>query len=88
MEDHQYIMTTSMFQYLEDMDNLLKDNTVKPVSENLMDLYQEDHTSNLDGEKGFNLDQIPEQSMEFDFGGELPKVILTFNLFSIMNFSL
>ncbi|CAI2365236.1 unnamed protein product [Moneuplotes crassus] len=61
-------MTTSMFQYLEDMDNLLKENSVKQTQENLMEMAPEDQMINYDYNVDFNQDVMPEQSYEFDFG--------------------
>ena len=68
MEDQQFIMSTSMHQYLEEMDKLLKKENAIKAPEDLMDLTSEDRISNLDNDNLFNIDQMPDQSMEFDFG--------------------
>ena len=57
-----------MAQYLEEMDNILKKNTVTKAPEELMELTSEGKMSNLEQENQFNLDQIPDQSIGFDFG--------------------
>jgi len=62
------VMCTSMAQYLEEMDNILKKNTVVKAPEELMELTSEGKLSNFEHESQFNLDQIPDQSIGFDFG--------------------
>ncbi|CAI2366652.1 unnamed protein product [Moneuplotes crassus] len=68
MEDHQYIVTTSMFQYLEEIDNVLRENTAKQTQENLLEMGLEDQMMSPDPLPAFNQEFIPDQSYEFDFG--------------------
>lgn len=68
MDDHQYVMSTSMAQYLEEMDNILKKNTVAKPPEELMELTSEGKVSNFDPESQINLEEMPDQGIGFDFG--------------------
>lgn len=68
MDDHQFVMSTSMAHYLEEMDNILKKNTVVKAPEELMELTSEGKLSNVEQVNEFNLDPLPDQSLGFDFG--------------------